>query len=121
MRTTALLLAALTSVVSAGKYHDPSQPCFRKSDARDEVLTHPKMHEVLDMSAAPASMDWRQLLQSMGGSISAARQQVSTRTNSTMPQPGAKFKLAAFSRLGHTPSFAGFPCQNAHENIFFWR
>ncbi|KAA0165852.1 hypothetical protein FNF28_03358 [Cafeteria roenbergensis] len=76
MRTFSVVLAAVVAATAmAGKFHDSSRPCFRKSEARDEVITGPRMHEALDMSAVPTSLDWRVQLQSMGGSISAARQQ----------------------------------------------
>lgn len=78
MRAFSVVLAAVVAATAmAGKYHDSSRPCFRKSEARDEVITGPRMHEALDMSAVPTSLDWRAQLKGMGGSISAARQQVS--------------------------------------------
>ncbi|CAE7266715.1 CTSZ [Symbiodinium sp. KB8] len=117
MRTFSVVLAAVVAATAmAGKFHDSSRPCFRKSEARDEVITGPRMHEALDMSAVPTSLDWRVQLQSMGGSISAARQQVSPllKSRSTSPSefaarpdvPPAALRPAAASYCGACWAFA---------------
>ena len=75
MKLSAAVLLACAAFAAAGKFHDPSRPCFRRSEHRDEVLAGPRMHDIIDVGAAAKTLDWREELKNMGGSISAARQQ----------------------------------------------
>jgi cathepsin X len=76
---TSLTLAVVMMTLlnpAASRLHDPRQPGFVRNDEfRNELLTMPKMHEVVDLAALPSSLDWRAELKNEGSQISAARQQ----------------------------------------------